>query len=124
MRKGHWAFAVLCLGLSMAPPAIGQINPFRSGRSETRLTASDLALLEASVSQLNNDPHLAVGAQKDWSNSATGSHGQSVVTRIFSDGQHPCHQIRHEAYPLGGATARTYTLTWCRTPDGQWKTKS
>jgi len=124
MRQRHVAFAMLFLGLSIAPPAMGQINPFRSGRSETRLTKSDLELLEASVSQLNRDPRLRVGAQTDWSNPATGSHGRSVVTRIFSDGQRPCHEMRHEAYPLGSAPVRTYSLTWCRTSDGQWKIKS
>lgn len=124
MKHRHLVFAVLCLGLSMAPPAIAQINPFRSGRTESRLTDKDLDLFKASVSQLNSDPHLTVGAQKDWSNPATGSHGRSVVTRIFSDGQRPCHEMRHEAHPLGRAPAQTYSLTWCRTPDGQWKIKS
>jgi len=115
---------MICFGLSVVPPAVGQINPFRSGRSQSRLTAEDLALLDASIDQLNTDPHLSVGAQKDWSNPATGSHGQSVVTRIFPDRQRPCHQMRHEAYPLGGTQVRTYILTWCRAPDGQWKVKS
>jgi hypothetical protein len=115
---------MLSLGLSITSAAVGQINPFKSGPSESRLTDKDLDLFEASVSQLNSDSRLAVGAQKDWANPVTGSHGRSVVTRIFSDGQYLCHEMSHEAYPLGRLPVKTYSLTWCRTPDGQWKIKS
>jgi hypothetical protein len=65
MRDQHLAFAMLSLGLSVTLPAIGQINPFRTGPSESRLTDKDLDWFGASVAQLNSDPRLAVSAQKN-----------------------------------------------------------
>ena len=104
--------------------ASAQINPFRDNRSGPQLTATDLNLLGDSVLRLNQSPGLEVGSKEPWINPATGSHGTSVVTRIFTSSQRPCHMLHHEFFPLGRATPSNYNLTWCRVADGKWKIKS
>ena len=116
-----------CAGLILifaSTAANAQINPFKSSRTGPTLSATDLDLLGDSISRLNRTPTLAVGAEDQWSNPATGSHGSSAVTRIFMDGRRPCHAMHHELYAQGATQPRNYDLTWCRTSDGQWKIKS
>jgi hypothetical protein len=122
--KNLW---LLCAGLSLvlsSVPASAQINPFKSDRSGATLSATDLDLLGASIGRLNRNPKLEVGAEEEWSNPATGSHGSSAVTRIFMDGHRPCHAIHHEVSAQGRTPPRNYDLTWCRSTDGNWKIKS
>lgn len=104
--------------------ANAQINPFRSDRAGPTLSTTDLNRLNDSINRLNRTPKLEVGAEDQWSNPATGSHGSSAVTRIFTDGGRPCHAMRHEVYARGRTPPRSYNLTWCRADDGKWKIKS
>jgi hypothetical protein len=110
--------------IAMALPAMGQINPFRNNRAATPLSATDFDLLGDSIGTLNKDPKLAVGTAEKWDNPATGSHGTSTVTKIFRIGHMPCHAMHHEVFAQGRTPGRTYDLTWCRAPNGQWKVKS
>ena len=115
--------AVLCCSL-LANQAHAQINPFRSNRTGATLSATDLDLLEDSVRRLNTNSQLQVGAQDQWSNPATGSHGTSAVTKIFTSGKRPCHAMHQEISPEGSTPPKSYDLTWCLASDGKWKIKS
>jgi len=129
MRKARGLYFCFLLGacsILTAFPAIGQISPFGFGsnRSERGLSGADLDLLGESVGQLNRNAKSEVGTAAQWSNPATGSHGNSVITRMFTNAGRPCHDMRHELFPRGRATPRIYNLTWCRIADGTWKIKS
>jgi surface antigen len=115
--------AALLLGGSLLPAA-AQINPFRGNRAQTMLSATDLQLMGDSITKLNKTPDLQVGSSDQWSNPATGSHGTSSVTRIFTSGGLQCHAMHHDFFAEGKEPSRGYDATWCRTPKGQWKMKS
>ena len=118
--RRYWCCAAAALMLA-ATQARAQINPFRAGRHEARLSEQDLDLLQSSANQLNRAPGVAVGATVRWSNPKTGSHGTASVERIFKQRGMICHLLRHEVYPLGEPQPRRYDLTWCLTADGEWK---
>ncbi len=122
--KHPWLLSAALSLVFASGPANAQINPFRSDRTGPTLTKTDLNLLGKSIDRLNRTPKLDVGAEDQWSNSATGNHGSSSVTKIFSDGDRPCHAMHHEIYARGDTPPRSYDLTWCRADDGKWKIKS
>jgi hypothetical protein len=103
-------------------PAAAQINPFRSGRTEAGLSGEDSDLLFSSVNQLNRRKNVAVGSSESWRNPATGSHGTSSVTQILERSGMTCHRVHHKVSARGARTPRQYDLTWCLTPEGEWKT--
>src|SRR4051812_35368254 len=97
-------FAAVMLSVALtlsASSVLAQINPFRGNRAEPALTGTDLDLLGASVARLNQNPKVAVGSKEEWTNPATGSHGTSIVTRVFTSSQRPCHTLHHEFFPFG-----------------------
>jgi hypothetical protein len=102
-------------------PAAAQINPFRSGRTEAGLSGEDSDLLLSSVNALNRRRDVAVGSSESWRNPATRSHGTSSVTQILQRSGMTCHQVRHEVSARGARTPRQYELTWCLTPEGEWR---
>jgi hypothetical protein len=104
-----------------AMPATAQINPFRSGRTETGLSGEDSGLLLSSVNRLNSRKNVEVGSTESWRNTATGNHGASSITQIFNKAGMTCHRVRHEVSAQGAAGPRHYDLTWCLTADGEWK---
>jgi len=115
----------MALVLAVAIPATAQINPFRSSsKYGPQLSDEDLNRLFASVAQLNAENSIKVGASQGWNNPATGSHGTSVVTRIFDSAGLPCHLLHHEISAQGRIPPGQYDFTWCRAPDGAWKIKS
>jgi hypothetical protein len=121
-----WSTLAIAAGLlvSIDISAQAQISPFRNNRTGQRLSATDMDLLNDSVSSLNQQPNLAVGASKDWNNPATGSHGVTTVSRIFTDHGRPCHAMHHEVFAENATQARGYDLTWCRVAAGNWRIKS
>ncbi len=108
--------------LSAALPAVAQINPFRSGRTEAGLSGDDSELLLSSVNKLNRRKDVAPGSSESWRNPATGSYGASSVMQILERSGMTCHRMRHEVFPQGAQTPRQFELTWCRTSEGEWKT--
>ncbi len=114
---------LVLLLLLMAFPAAAQVNPFWSNRTGPRLSQSDQAKLLSSIDQLNHAPNLHVGSKQSWNDPTSGNHGTNSVTRIFQSGGMDCHLLRHELSLKGRAQPRIYNLTWCLTPDGEWKIK-
>ncbi len=104
-------------------PATAQINPFRSNRTGPRLSDQDSTLLFQSISKLNNMTPLHAGESNQWSNPATSSSGTNAVEQLLTSNGMPCHRLRHHIVAQGRQPGRTYILTWCRTPQGEWKIK-
>lgn len=118
--RRYWFCAVAALML-MGTQAQAQINPFRSGRNEPRLSSQDFDLLMSSANEANRAPAVAVGTTAAWKNPQTGSHGTSKVERIFQQKGMTCHLLRQDVFVRGAPQARRYDLTWCLTPSGEWK---
>jgi len=110
--------------MSVAVPALAQINPFRSNRWGPTLSATDVELMGDSIAKLNRKPNVEVGAEERWSNPATGSYGTSTITRILVEAKRPCHAMHHEFFAQGQPPPSSYDLTWCRISNGQWKIAS
>lgn len=104
-------------------PASAQINPFRSNRQGPKLSGDDHTLLFESISKLNTTQPLHVGDSDTWSNPKTNSSGTNTVEQILTESGMPCHKLRHHIVVQGREPGRNFVLTWCRTSQGEWKTK-
>ena len=109
--------------ISAAVPATAQINPFRSNRQGPKLSGDDQTLLFESISKLNTTHPLHAGESNAWSNPKTDSSGTNAVEQILTENGMPCHRLRHHIVAQGREPGRTFVLTWCRTPQGEWKIK-
>jgi hypothetical protein len=118
--RRSWFRAAAALVLT-ATQARAQVNPFRSGRYETRLSPEDIDRMLSSANQVNRTPGVAVGSKASWGDPKTGSHGTSTVERIFKQNGMTCHLVRHETFVRGDAQPRHFDLTWCLTPADEWK---
>ena len=110
-----------CLLLSAAAQA--QVIPF-GGNFGPGLSPEDNRLMVESIARLNAAEPSRVGLSESWNNPQTRTSGTSTILRVFHSRGMPCHQVRHQIVAVGQARPRDYRLTWCRTPDGEWKIKS
>jgi hypothetical protein len=122
MNRVRRLVAVLLLAAPL--PALAQVGTFWSSRNGPQLSGADFDQMFASITRLNAESSIRIGASEDWSNPSTGSHGTSTVTSIFTSDGLPCHGLHHEIAAQGRMPPRPYDLTWCRTSDGTWKIKS
>jgi surface antigen len=106
----------------MSALAQAQINPFR-GSGGRGLSPEDNQLLFESVARLNEAEPSQVGRSDAWGNPQTRSSGTSTILRVFRSGGMVCHLVRHHIVVAGQPPGRSYRLTWCRTPTGEWKIK-
>jgi surface antigen len=109
-----------CLFLPAAAQA--QVNPFR-GSGSRGLSPQDNQMLFESVARLNAAEPSQVGHSDAWSNPQTNSSGTSTILRVFQSGGMACHLVRHHIVVSGRQPGHDYRLTWCRTQNGEWKTK-
>lgn len=117
------AAGALLAGLAALAPARAQVNPFRTVRPSRPMPAEDVRMLADSIDQLNRMPDLRAGQTDSWSNPDTGGSGVNTVERIFRSHGMPCHRLQHFVVSGGRPEGRTYALTWCRTPQGEWKSR-
>jgi surface antigen len=110
-----------CLLLSAAAQA--QVIPF-GGNFGPGLSPEDNRLMVESIARLNAAEPSRVGLSESWNNPQTRTSGTSTILRVFHSRGMACHQVRHQIVAVGQARPRDYRLTWCRTPDGEWKIKS
>ena len=87
------------------------------------LSPEDKQLLLQSVARLNATVPIKIGSSESWSNPQTNNSGRSSILRVFRSGGRICHLVRHRIV-IAGRRARNYSLTWCRTPGGEWKIRS
>lgn len=124
MRSVGILLAAIAVTLaSGALPAAAQINPFRSSRQAPSLSEEDNTMLFDSIDRLNRTSPLHVGQSASWSNPQTGSSGKDTVERIFHSDGMPCHELRHHVVVQRHEPGTSYLMTWCRTPQGEWKSK-
>src|ERR1700739_2534883 len=112
------AFAV-CILLPVAAQA--QVIPF-AGNFGQGLAPSDNRMVFESVARLNAVEPSKVGQSDSGSNPETKSSGTSTILRVFHSSGMACHLVRHHIV-AGRPPPRDYSLTWCRTPTGEWKIK-
>jgi surface antigen len=118
--RGLAAAFAACLLLSTAQ---AQVIPF-GGNFGPGLSPEDNRLMVESIARLNAAEPSRVGLSESWNNPQTRTSGTSTILRVFHSRGMACHQVRHQIVAVGQARPRDYRLTWCRTPDGEWKIKS
>jgi len=109
--------------LLFAAPAQAQVIPF-GGNFGPGLSPEDNRLMVESIARLNAAEPSHVGLSESWSNPQSRTSGSATILRIFHSGGMACHLVRHHIAVAGRARDRDYRLTWCRTPEGEWKIKS
>ena len=115
--------AALAAYLLLSTAAQAQVIPF-GGNFGPGLSPEDNRLMVESIARLNAAEPSRVGLSESWDNPQTRTSGTSTILRVFHSGGMACHLVRHRIVAAGRARARDYRLTWCRTPDGEWKIKS
>jgi surface antigen len=119
--RGLVAALAACLLLSTAAQA--QVIPF-GGNFGPGLSPEDNRLMVESIARLNAAKPSRVGLSESWNNPQTRTSGSSTILRVFHSQGMACHQVRHQIVAAGQSRPRDYRLTWCHTPDGEWKIKS
>jgi len=112
--------AVMCLALLAATAATAQINPF-SGRGMA-LAASDVALIGEIATGLLQGEAPAKGTSVEWHNAATGRRGSITMLGTSQRDGRECRELRYVLPVEKSKATRAYTVNWCKTPEGQWKT--
>jgi surface antigen len=113
--------AALAAFVLLPAAAQAQVNPFRGGPG---LAPEDNRLLFESIERLNAAEPAKVGRSEAWSNPQTNTSGTSTILRVFRSGGMACHLVRNHIVVAGQPPGRDYRLTWCRTPNGEWKIKA
>jgi surface antigen len=119
--------SLLCLSAALGcvilcTVAQAQVMPFR-GTLGSALSPQDSQLLFESIARLNAAEPAKVGRSEAWSNPQTNNSGTSSILRVFRSDGMDCHRLRHRIVIAGQQPGRDYSLTWCRTPTGEWKSK-
>ena len=116
------AFLVmLTTACSLPLVAHAQVNPFRSSRVGSGLSQQDLRELGDAGRRLYTQDNVANGASDTWSNSQSGNSGTVTVVDSFQRQGNACRKLRYDIRLKVRSGVRTYTLNWCRQPDGSWK---
>ena len=118
-RLSRYLFAALTACVVMFEATQAQVIPF-GGNFGPGLSPEDMQLLAESVARLNATTPVKIGLSEPWSNPRTNNSGRSTVLRVFRTGGTTCHLVRHRILVTGRPT-RNYSLTWCRTPSGEWE---
>ena len=113
--------AALAAFILLPAAAQAQINPFRGGPG---LSPEDNRLLFDSIARLNAAEPAKAGRSETWSNPQTNTSGTSTILRVFHSRGMACHLVRNHIVAAGQPPGRDYRLTWCRTPNGEWKIKA
>ena len=119
----HGLAAALVAYLLWSASGQAQVIPF-GGNFGPGLSPEDNRLMVESIARLNAAEPSRVGLSESWNNPQTRTSGTSTILRVFHSRGMACHQVRHQIVAVGQARPRDYRLTWCRTPDGEWKIKS
>jgi surface antigen len=106
------------ISLSLALPAAAQINPFR-GTNAPPMSKADLDQMFNATQRLNERNPLMVGNSEKWEGETSGT---VHVERIFRAHGTDCHAMSYHLIRPVSPKSRTYKMTWCRAPDGKWKT--
>ena len=122
-RSPHGLVAALAACLLLSTAAQAQVIPF-GGNFGPGLSPEDNRLMVESIARLNAAEPSRVGLSESWNNPQTRTSGSSTILRVFHSRGMACHLVRHQIGAAEQARPRDYRLTWCRTPDGEWKIKA
>ena len=129
MRQGSYrrpalaVYAVLALAAGSVlstGSALAQINPFPG--TDFALSDSDLAVMEEVAGGLISGKVVPDGTTVQWYNGETHRRGSIQVLGSSQLDGRPCHKLRYTVPVRSTQGTRDYDLTWCKMPDGEWKT--
>jgi hypothetical protein len=118
-RRYAASMAALLVGSCLLQPAFGAPNPFRGSTGEP-LRQDDIDALTAATNRLLDRPQLVPGGTETWSNPASGAGGTITAGKPVSRHNLSCRILQYQITGPGTRSQRSYTSTWCKTPDG-WK---
>lgn len=98
-----------------------QLNPFRSSRVGSGLNSEDFRVMNATAAQLYERESVANGTSDKWSNPKSGNGGTITVLQSFTRSAMACRKLRYDIRLRARSGSRSYTVNWCKTPDGTWK---
>jgi surface antigen len=111
----------IVVGMMVLTVAIGSISAV-AARSRTwipPLTKEDLVLVkEAGRDKMQG---MSEGTTNKWSNPKSGNRGIVILRRVFAQDNLNCQENEHLLQIAGEQSARRYTVTICKYPDGTWK---
>jgi len=114
--------AGLVVALAISSSAQAQLlNPFPGYRGPVMNDQDRTAARDALQTLLDQNP-ATVGKTKAWSNPADGRHGSLTVAGSFHHNGMDCRTIESSVSYPEWATPRKFTLRFCLTPGGEWKT--
>jgi len=110
----------LCVAAS-AGAANAQVNPFFSSRVGSGLNSEDFRVMNATAAQLYQRESVADGTSDKWSNPKSGNGGTITVLQNFTRSHMQCRKLRYDIRLRSRSGIRSYTVNWCKTPEGVWK---
>ncbi|MGH7152602.1 MAG: hypothetical protein ACREF3_01635 [Acetobacteraceae bacterium] len=110
----------LCLAVSLGT-SHAQVNPFRSSRVGSGLNSEDFKTMNATAAQLYERESVADGTNDKWSNPKSGNGGTITVLQSFTRSDMQCRKVRYDIRLKARTGPRSYTVNWCKTPEGVWK---
>ena len=116
MKNRHILALVVCMGISLTQTASAQDIVTR-GNVATR---SDMVTMKAIGIRLYKRDGAEKGASEVWQNAKSGHHGRITVLDVFERGGAPCRKVHYETI-FDAVNKTSYVITWCRTPEGEWK---
>jgi hypothetical protein len=118
------AFLLIMAGaLTVISPNMAKaqmINPFGKYNGPT-LGKEDFKLARQSMERLLNEKAPTVGRYDTWSNTASGNHGKFTILEIFTSNGMPCRKVNEHIFYQKSGVPRNFTLDFCKTPSGEWK---
>lgn len=110
----------LCFAVSLGA-ANAQVNPFFSSRVGSGLNSEDFKVMNATAAQLYQRESVSDGTSDKWSNPKSGNGGTITVLQNFTRSHMQCRKLRYDIRLRARTGIRSYTVNWCKTPDGVWK---
>lgn len=119
MLGGATIAAFVFVGAMVVGPAAAQlVSPF--ARDATDLNSAETEAMQRAIHEVLNSGK--AGTERSWSNAETKRRGTAKLVRSFEKRGAPCGQVQHTLIvPDGSDRNTTYSLPFCRQPDGTWK---
>ncbi|HET9412617.1 MAG TPA: hypothetical protein VLG66_11830 [Alphaproteobacteria bacterium] len=112
------AAVVFVGGLAINPAGAQLVSPF--ARDATGLNTAETEAMQRAIQEVLNSGK--VGTERSWSNAETKRRGVAKLLRSFQKSGTPCGQVQHTLIVSEKSDRNTtYSLPFCRQPDGTWK---
>lgn len=118
-RRYALPVSVLLVGACLLQPAFSAPNPFRGSTGEP-MKQDDIDALNNATNRLLDRPQLVAGGTETWGNPTSGASGTITAGNPVSRHSLSCRILQYRIIGPGTRPERSYTATWCKTPDG-WK---